>query len=93
MYMDIQISSTQLHFLIRQAAEIGANFALAQTGKIKPYLKKSEAFRRYGRNQVEHWIAEGLITPRKDGELSASWRIERLELEAIVKAHLLLKIL
>jgi hypothetical protein len=89
--MDIQISVRQLHFLFKQAAEMGANLALSRTGKIKPYLKKTEAFRLFGRKDVEHWIEEGLITPRKDGDHSACWRIDRLELEALVKAHLILQ--
>jgi hypothetical protein len=93
MYMDIQISTRQLQFLLQEAAEMGASLALARTGMIKPYLKKAEAFRLYGRNKVERWIEEGLITPRKDGNHSACWRIDRLEIEALVKAHLILQFL
>jgi len=91
--MEIQISNHQLQILFKAAAELGAITALVHAGKIKPYLKKAEAFRLYGRNQVEHWIAEGLITPRKDGDHSACWRIDRLEVEALAKAHLLLQML
>jgi hypothetical protein len=68
-------------------AELGATHALIATGQLKPYLKKSEAFCKYGRAKVERWIAGGLITPRKDGNHSAAWRIDRLEI-AVVNAAL-----
>lgn len=84
--MDIQISPHQLKIIIREAAEMGAIHALIKAGKLKPYLKKSEAFRKYGRANIEHWAENGLITIRKDGDHSAVWRIDRLEVEAIVKS-------
>jgi hypothetical protein len=71
--------------VIDAAAELGAIQALVQTGQLKPYLKKAEAFRLYGRKQVEHWIAEGAITLRKDGDHSAAWRIDRMEVEVLAK--------
>lgn len=89
--MDLQIAPHQLRFLLGQAAALGAQLALAQTGKIRPYLNKSEAIRLYGCASIENWIEEGLITPRKDGDHSACWRIERIEVEAIVRAKLLLQ--
>lgn len=89
--MDIQISTHQLKIIIREAAEMGAVMALTKAGKIKPYLKKSEAFRKYGRVNIEKWADQGLITIRKDGDHSAAWRIDRLEVEAIVKSIELLR--
>lgn len=91
--MDFQISTHQLKIIIQEAAEMGAIMALDKVGKLKPYLKKSEAFRKYGRNNVEHWIDEGLITIRKDGNHSAAWRIDRLEIEAIVRSIAILRYL
>jgi len=91
--MDIQISKHKMSLLIQKAAEMGAKLALAQTGRIKPYLKKSEAFSLYGRKNIERWIDEGLITIRKDGNHSAQWRICRIELDAVAKSGLLLKYL
>jgi hypothetical protein len=73
------------------AAELGATQALIQTGRLKPYLSKAEASRLYGRNNIERWVDEGLLAVRKDGNHSAAWRIDRLELELIVKARFLLK--
>ena len=77
--------------LLQAGAELGALIALIKTGQIKPYITKAEAFRRYGRKNVERWLDDGLLTPRKDGDHSASWRIDRLEAELIVKARFLLQ--
>ena len=76
--MNILLTPLQLQTLLSYAAEMGAKLALSKTGHIRPYLKKSEAFKRYGRKNVEHWIGLGLITPRKDGNHSAAWRIDRM---------------
>ena len=84
--MHILLTPLQLQTLLSYAAEMGAKLALSKTGHIKPYLKKSEAFRLYGRKNVEHWIGLGLITPRKDGNHSATWRIDRIEIEAVCKS-------
>jgi hypothetical protein len=67
------------------AAELGAIKALVQIGTLKPYLKLNEAKRTYGPAIVERWINEGLITPIKDGNHSASVRIERIQIESIAK--------
>jgi len=85
--MDITISAHQLAILLEQAAEMGVKLALTRSGHLKPYLKKSEAYRLFGRKNVEHWIESGLVKPRKDGDHSATWRLERLELEAVSKAY------
>lgn len=85
--MNILLTPLQLQTLLCHAAEMGAKSVLAKTGHIRPYLKKSEAFRHYGRKNVEHWIGLGLVTPRKDGDHSATWRIDRMEIEAISKSR------
>lgn len=84
--MVYEITPFQLNLLMEHAAEMGATCALVRCGKLKPYLKKSEAFRLYGRPNVEKWIDRGWITPRKDGNHSAAWRIDRMELQAVQKA-------
>jgi len=91
--MDLQISTHQLKLIIAEAAEMGAVMALIKTGKVRPYMKKSEAFRKYGRANIEKWIEAGLITVRKDGNHSATWRIDRIEVEAITRSFTLLKYL
>lgn len=82
----LEISLQELSTLLQQAAELGAMKALEEAGCLKPYLNKSEAFKKYGRANVERWLKEQLITPRKDGNDSAAWRLDRLELDAVAKA-------
>jgi hypothetical protein len=89
--MNIDIPPRLLALIISRAAEMGAVVAMAKTGNVRPYISKNEAFRLYGRKNVERWIDDGLVTPRKDGDHSAAWRIDRIELESIVKARELLQ--
>jgi len=77
--------------LLQAGAELGAMIALIKTGQLKPYITKAEAARLYGRKNIERWLNEGLLTPRKDGNHSAGWRIDRLEAELVVKARFLLQ--
>ncbi|MDX3917012.1 MAG: hypothetical protein QHC79_25950 [Pseudosphingobacterium sp.] len=86
---EIQLSHNDLQTLIETAAELGALKALIDLGTIKPYMNKSEAFRRYGRSRVTAWINKGLLLPYKDGTDSAAWRIERFEIELIDKLRYL----
>lgn len=69
-----------LQFLMQASAEVASTMALIEMGKIKPFLKKSEASRQYGRKNVETWIRKNLLTIRKDGNHSSSLRIDRIEL-------------
>jgi len=91
--MQNEIPSHLFTLIFNCGAEMGAVTALVKTGQLRPYLKKSETFRLYGRKHVEHWIDDGLVTPRKDGDHSAAWRIDRLEIEAVAKAIELLRYL
>jgi len=89
----MELSNFQLEKLLGEVAELGALIALVKAGNIKPYIKKSEAFRKYGRKEVEQWIDKGFITPRKDGDQSAPWRIDRIEIETIRKSQILFQFL
>jgi hypothetical protein len=89
----MELSSLQLEIIAGHAAELGAIATLVSTGKLKPYLKKSEAFQLFGRSVVEHWAEQGLITIRKDGDFSAAWRLDRIELEIISRSLKILQIL
>ena len=82
-----------LRLIIKEAAELGATCALIRSDNLKPYLNKSEAFRAYGRKNIENWIREGLITVRKDGNHSAAWRLDRIELENLSKSFKLFQLI
>lgn len=68
--------------VLKDIAKAGAIQALIETGQLKPFVTKAEAYRLYGRSNVEKWIRNGLITPR--GGCGEKWRLERAEMEAIV---------
>ncbi len=91
--MEVKLTVDQLRLVIEISAKLGAQIILSKSGECKPYLNKSEAFKKYGRKNVENWISEGLITPRKDGGFSAAWRIDLLEIEALKSAKDLSSIL
>ncbi|SEO09783.1 hypothetical protein SAMN05192574_105292 [Mucilaginibacter gossypiicola] len=82
----MEISRIQLEKFMQQVAELAAITTLVKAGLLRPYLKKSEAFNIYGRKNIERWLEQGLITPRKDGDHSAAWRLDRVELETIARA-------
>lgn len=75
----------ELRNMLTSAAELGATKALSETGAIKPYINKSEAYRTYGRAKVDNWIKDGLITPR--GEIGKSWQIDRVEIRALAASR------
>lgn len=82
------LPQTEIEFrnALIDAAEIGATKALIQIGQMKPYYKLREAYRLYGESVVKRWIKEGLIRPIKDGNRTASVRIDRVQIETISKA-------
>ena len=83
----MRLPETEIEFrnALIDAAELGATKALMDAGVLKPYLKLREAQRLYGKAVVNRWINEGLITTIKDGERTASVRIDRLEIQTVAK--------
>jgi hypothetical protein len=85
--MNILLTPLQLQTLLSYAAEMGEKLALSKTGHIRPYLKKSEAFTRYGRKNVEHWIGLGLLILLKTATTPAAGRVDRMDIETICKSQ------
>ena len=83
----MNMKPSQLERLVGAAIQLGVLIALVRSAQVKPYLKKSEAYRIYGRRNVQRWMTAGLLTPRKDGDYSAAWRIDRIEIETLSKAQ------
>ena len=81
----LRLPETELEYrnALVDAACIGAQKALIEIGSLKPYLKLREAQRLYGEAVVNRWIREGLITPIKDGNRTASVRIDRIQISAV----------
>lgn len=85
--MALLLPQTELEYrnALIDAANIGAMKALAQVGLLKPYMKLREAQRMYGEAIVNRWIREDLIQPIKDGNRTASVRIDRIQIDAVAK--------
>lgn len=83
--MTIELELFQLKGLLQDATELGATKALTATGALKPYMSKSEAYKMYGRRQVDRWLREGLIKKIKDGTDTSNIRLDRVELETCAK--------
>ena len=83
--MRYELSQMELSNMLTEAAEMGAKRAYIHLGIIKPYMSKAEAFKMYGRANVDRWIKENLIVPIKDGNYSAKLRLDRIKLEMVSK--------
>ncbi len=72
----------KLASLLGQAAELGAMKLATEMGLIKAKMSKAAAYKRYGRTQVERWIAEGAVIPvQKDTK--GHWELDQLQLQAL----------
>jgi len=60
----------------------GTAKALSETS-IQTMVSKAEAYRLYGRSQVDRWISEGLFKPLKGQIYISKSGIDREKLEAI----------
>ena len=63
----------------------GTAKALSETS-IQTMVSKAEAYRLYGRSQVDRWISEGLFKPFKGQIYISKSGIDREKLEAIAAA-------
>lgn len=67
-------------------AELAVEKYATKHGDLRPYLSVREAGRMYGPAVIKRWHKEGLITFIKDGNNTASIRIDRIQLEAVAKS-------
>jgi hypothetical protein len=72
--------------LLKTAVLEGAAIALAKNGGMPAAYTKAEAYRLYGRSDVDRWITEGLITPAIAAGKSSGKCIDRVKLEGIAAA-------
>lgn len=68
--------------LLKNATEQGASKALLQSGHLQGQLSKAEAYRLFGRGNVDRWISEKLIGPIHS-ERSSRKYLDRKKLEVI----------
>jgi hypothetical protein len=72
--------------LLRTAVESGTAKALAKANALPEFLTKAEAYRQYGRSDVDRWLAEGLLHTAADRGKNQKKCIDRKKLEAIAAA-------
>lgn len=65
--------------LLKVAATKGAENALSNVKQVSARISKSQAYRRFGRTNVDRWIRESLLT-------NTTKHIDRTKLEAIAHA-------
>lgn len=76
----------EFSFLLKDAVIDGTDKALIASGQLPDTVTKAQAFRLYGRSNVERWINEGLINPVKQSGNNSKKFIDRLKLEAVARA-------
>lgn len=69
--------------LLKNATEQGATNALSESGQLQVQLSKAEAYRLFGRGNVDRWISEGLISPISCTKKSSRQCLDRIKLETI----------
>jgi hypothetical protein len=74
----------ELFWLLKEAAELGAQKALIEADLLRPYISLAAANRKYGGGIVERWIQERLIEIIQDGP-GSNYRIDRIQIEAVAK--------
>ncbi|QXV63656.1 hypothetical protein INP83_11070 [Mucilaginibacter sp. 21P] len=76
----------EISFLMQHAVHRGSAKAVDQCGAITALVSKAEAYRIYGRSNVDRWLKEGLISPmKKPGEKSKLF-LDRKKLAGIAAA-------
>lgn len=83
--IELTLTAIELRRLMTESMDLGAKRTLVELGLISPYLTKSQAYKIYGRAQVDRWIENGLITLIKDGTNTSKYRISRIDLELVSK--------
>ena len=69
----------ELTSILKIAAKAGAEKALAGSGALPDGITKAEAYRHFGRGNVDRWLQEGLIQV-------SNKNIDRTKLEAVAAA-------
>ena len=69
----------ELTSILKIAAKAGAEKALAGSGALPDGITKAEAYRLYGRGNVDRWFLEGLIQV-------SNKNIDRVKLERVAAA-------
>jgi len=80
---EMMMKPEQLACIFKEAVNSATSKMLAEFGLQKARISKAEAYRLYGRSQVDRWISEGLFKPFKTKIYISQKGIDREKLEAI----------
>lgn len=75
-----------LSLILKTAAETGAANALREGGALIDKVSKSQAYRQFGRANVDRWVAEKLIVLHSADGKTLHKCIDRSQLEAVADA-------
>jgi hypothetical protein len=76
----------ELARILLESVTDGTTKVLSETGIQQDRISKAQAYRLYGRAQVDRWIAEGLLKPSAGQIFISRSGINRKKLEAIAAA-------
>jgi hypothetical protein len=76
----------ELSFLFKNAVETGAEKALGSSGVFKDQLTKAEAYRLYGRLNVDRWMREGLLKAASLNSPISKLMLDRKTLESVAES-------
>jgi len=74
---------SELVRIVQAAVQAGADKALADNDLQKSWLTKADAYRIYGRNNVDRWIREKLIASEHSEGKRHKKIIEKTRLDAV----------
>lgn len=77
------LKSKDLISLLKEAVIAGAEKALVSAGVLVDQISKAEAYRLYGRTDVDRWISENLISLTHRDQQNSKKYLDRKLLEAI----------
>jgi hypothetical protein len=80
------MNHAELTRIFLEAVTGGTAKAISETSIQSVLVSKAEAYRLYGRSQVDRWISEGLFKPSKGQIYISKSGIDREKLEAIAAA-------
>jgi hypothetical protein len=73
----------EMFLLVKESASKGAETAIAENAILPDKITKSEAYRLYGRANIDRWFQEDLLKPTKTADSKSQKCIDRKKLEAI----------
>lgn len=74
------LNHTQLRALIADVTDVAISKMAIQLDLLKPSMSMHAAGKKYGKDVVERWLQEGVITKQRDA-VGKMWRLDRNELE------------